>query len=53
MSGMSGMDMSGSKSDSVNVALVVASAALIAAMTAAVLAMNALNRARGGRSDGH
>jgi uncharacterized protein YcnI len=53
MSGMSGMDMSGSKSDSVNVALVVAIAALIAAMTAAVLAMNALSRARGGRSGDH
>jgi uncharacterized protein len=52
---MAGMDMSGSKSDSVDVALAVGIAALVAAMMAAILAMNALTRARrrGPEPDGH
>ncbi len=46
MAGMSGMDMSAPKSDSVNVALAVGIAALIASTMAAILAMNAMTRAR-------
>ncbi|HEX3826787.1 MAG TPA: DUF1775 domain-containing protein [Sporichthyaceae bacterium] len=49
MAGMSmgpGMDMSAPKSDSVNVALAVGIAGLIASMMAAILAMNAMTRAR-------
>jgi uncharacterized protein YcnI len=46
MSGMSGMDMSAPKSDSVNVALAVGIASLVASMMAAILAMNAMTRAR-------